>query len=537
MKTVTQRIVNFLKDGNEFASADLADFYQLTTGQLLMDMEDWHTVGNMVLRGDGRETYAIMAGWRYVLPVIADMVYDDAFIDWAARLVNKDGKRLFGNVYLDKLRGRPLPIRIDGIPDGAVIFSGPLARVSGPPLATKWVDSIINDTSRRAIGIATKISRLFWASGGKVAFADNSMRRSADITGLMTGDIANAMGVLTSNMAVARANGTTPVGTMDHWYLGLKVMQYFDLHPDAKETSRADNVKALCHAYREFMRCYPEDGTLLLDLAILEIGLEAAILVLKEFHPKRYGVRLDSGDLGKGSKYIEQRLRANGLEHLKISLTGGLRAINMQNIVQSGAQFDVTGIGEYFQPRGETGRAGSPLEVSISTDIVTKFGFGENPRGLRYSSIKISDMPEKASRGGMLDLWVLSDAEAEGREAYVEVDLARSELILQDGKLTRELESRRLGNGKNRTYAVGTTVRQPMVPLLDNTLATGERYVGASLLTDEAMRARYQAEFARIPADLKKIDGNHGLAPVGLEYAHFSENREMAERGALIHRW
>ncbi|RYG59296.1 MAG: hypothetical protein EON60_10845, partial [Alphaproteobacteria bacterium] len=415
--SVTDRIVNYLKNG-EFASANLTDFYQLTTGAALTDMEGWATTGNMVLRGKGTETYGIMAGWRYILPAIADMRYDDAFIDWAQQLTNSLGQPKLDAGYLNRLRGLPLPITIDAIPDGSVIFPGPLARITGPALATKWVDTAINDITRRGISVATKVARLVWASGGKLALADNSMRRSGDVLGLMVGDICNAMGMPTSNMAVAQANGTKPAGTMDHWFLSLKVVQYYDAYPQANPLDRTTRIDALVYAYRSFIQANPADGALLLDLAPLEEGLEAAIIALQQTAPHNYAVRNDSGNLGTSAVYIRTKLDKAGLGQIRILLSGGLRAVNIFNLVEEGRPFFGAGIGEYFQPHAETKSKG-PHEAPVNTEIVTKFGSGTSPSGKMYNSIKISDEPAKASRGGKLDLWVLTDPDAEGREARI----------------------------------------------------------------------------------------------------------------------
>lgn len=531
--SVTDRIVNYLKNG-EFASANLTDFYQLTTGAALIDMEGWRTTGNMVLRGKGTETYGIMAGWRYILPALAEMRYDDAFIDWARTLTNSLGQPRLDKDYLEKLRGKPLNLTIDAIPDGSVIFPGPLGRIKGPPLVGKWIDSPINDITRRGISVATKIARLLWASGGKLSLADNSMRRSGDILGLMVGDICNSMGMPTSNMAVAQANGTNPAGTMDHWYLGLKVMQYFSEHRDADPFDHKARIQALVFAYLSFIHANPADGALLLDLAPLEEGLEAAIIALKQTTPHNYAVRNDSGNLGTSAVYINAQLNNANLGNIKVLLSGGLRAVNIFNLVEEARPFFGAGIGEYFQPHAETKSKG-PYEAPVNTEIVTKFGSGISPTGELFNSIKISDEPAKASRGGRLDLWALTDAQADGREAHIEVDLNRTDpanfISVEEGHLVRPLTSIRTVDGKQRTFAPGTRVRRPMVRLLENGI-----YVGQPLLTDEKLRENFKRDFDALDAELKPVNGQHSAIPCGVEKEHFLTNRNMAENGALIER-
>lgn len=532
MTKLADRIIQYYMHGENYASANLSDFYHLTTGQVLHRYMDWKAYGTMVLRGDdGKSSYGVMAGMQYMMPIIAKMIYDDAFIDWARGLKNPDGTPKLKKNYLESLRGKPLNVTVDAIPDGHIIYPGPLAYIGGDPIAAKWVDTSMADMFRRCIALATKISRLLWAAKGKVSLAENGMRRAGDPAGFIAADICTMMGVPTSNMSASQANGTTPIGTMDHYYISFLVAVFAKMNKDRfNPARREDRIEALKFAYRSYIEEFPEYGAFLLDLAPLDEGVDAAIQVLNEFHPRHYSMRDDSGDLAAASHYMRQKFNEAGHSQLIFSLTGGLRAINLDALLNQEADMGITGIGEYLGPRGELPRDlhKGLFEIPVNTEIVTKLSLVEAPDGDEIRTIKISDEPLKASRGGNITQLRIPDPEAEGATSHIEVDLTRMAPLTPDGRLTAPLTSRRWATGKTRTYPAGTQVVTPYRRLVAN-----GKYLGENILTHQASFQRYTEDFGALDEKYKTLGGNPA-APTGIELSHFEASRAMAESGALI---
>lgn len=530
-------IKDMLLGTNGFLSAANSDLYHVTTGQALMSMAGGLNTGNMFLRGGKTTPYTVIAGLRYILPALADFRFDKEFIDWAQGLKRPDGQPKFDKDYLNSLRGQPFACQIEMMPDGSVAFPGPIGRVTGDPIQAKWVDTIISDFLRRGSSVATKAARLNWAVDGKVILADNAMRRSNDTAGFMTADIAYMCGLAgSSNMRAAQEGGYPAVGTMDHWYVMLKMAEYFSLHPSVDETDPAQQSMAQQHAFRCFMKEHPDYGALLIDTINVAAGLEDALVVLKEFRPTNYALRIDSGDLASEAKWCAKRLQEAGLNTdstttVSISLSGGLRAVNMASLVrEQNVPFTSSGIGGYFQFGGELARKESDMaEPRVNVEIVTKSGYLIMPDGQALRMIKASENQSKASRPGILERVRLYDEDGMIM-ADVEVDKTRDTYVC-DGELTKSITSLRLDSWRPHSFAAGTKAVTPITPMLD-----GPRIVDESLFDLHACRARFEKEFATLPEVFKPVNGSHASCPVGVERTHYLKWWEMVTGGQIIAR-
>lgn len=534
-------IKNMLLDENGVFSAANSDLYHVTTGQALQNMRGWTNTGNMVLRGTKTTPYTVIAGLRYIIPALANFRFDQEFITWAKAQKRPDGVVKFDPDYLDSLAGMPFDVQIDMMPDGSIAFPGPIGRVTGDPIQAKWVDTIISDFLRRGSSIATKAARLMWAADGKVILADNAMRRSNDTAGLMTADIAYMCGMVgSSNMRAAMVGDYPAIGTMDHWYVMLKMADYFAQNPD-KDPAKPDQERsAQQYAFRCFMKEHPDYGMLLIDTLGVEAGLEDAVLVLKEFNPTHYSLRIDSGDLARNAEWCSTRLKQEGLDKtVSISLSGGLRAVNMWSLVQvQNAPFTASGIGGYFQFGGENRKRESDLyEPPVNTEIVTKSGYAASPdQAQAFRMIKLSEDPAKSSRPGVLDRWRLYD-DTGMIMADVEVDLTQTpaEDFIQTvggvSVLKQDITSQRLDTWRPKTFAAGTSVEQMIEPML-----RGPELVDEDLFDLKQARDRFEAGSDRLPEDYKRVDGSHAANPVGVEQEHYLRWQNMSARGQIISR-
>ncbi|MFZ2620229.1 MAG: hypothetical protein WAX89_05085 [Alphaproteobacteria bacterium] len=513
---------NLLMENDGFA-ADGTDFYHMTTGQAMRHARGINH-GSMVLRGSKNSTYTVIGGLKHILPAIAAFRFDREFVQWAKSLRLPNGQPTLSAEYLDSKLGQPLDVRMGFMPDGSVAFPGPIGWVTGRPDVVKMLDTPISDMLRRGSMVATKAARLkHIAALGNFKVADNSMRRSADPLGLITADICGMVGLPTSNMRAARARGANPVGTMDHWYVMAMMSEWFSQHPTADPKLHENIRAAQQYAFHCFVQANPEYGALLLDTISLEWGLEDAIIVLKEFNPQNYSVRLDSGDLAAGTRWVRQQLDAAGLPHITIALSGGLRAANLASLVAEEVPFNAAGVGEYFKDGGERARDANKdlFEAPVNVEIVTKLSYSDDGQGQSFRHIKLSETPAKASRGGLIDRVRLLKKDHGDYQllADVEVDNLRHP---QEGRaLQRPLTSLRLDTLKPRTFAEDTICIRPIVELLNGPV------LKKVLLDDGTARSRFEAQFAWLSDDLKKVNGSHAGCPVGVEREHYLNWQRM----------
>jgi hypothetical protein len=290
--------------------------------------------------------------------------------------------------------------------------------------------------------------------------------------------------------------------------------EYFAMNPHADANDVGEQRAAQRHAFRCFLQEFPEYGILLIDTVSLEFGLEDAIIVLKEFNPQHYGLRIDSGDLGTGTIWCRQQLQEAGLSHITIALSGGLRAANLYSLVQQGVPFNSAGIGEYFQFGGERQRRPEDLyEAPVNAEIVTKAGHAQAPDGQGFILAKMSETLGKTSHSGVLDRWRLLDAGGQ-LLADVEVDLLKTGEAVDT--LPTDLTSLRLDTFKPKTFKARTHLVRPIVPLL-----RGPELINPDQLTDKASHQRFVDASNHLPDNFKRVDGSHTGCPVGIERLHY----------------
>ena len=209
-------------------------------------------------------------------------------------------------------------------------------------------------------------------------------------------------------------------------------------------------------AFRAYVRAYPDDGTLLVDTYDTRRGIENAVLVADEL--KRDGhqlgaVRLDSGDLLNLSRIARRELDGAGLQAVRVIASGGLDEFQIDRLVKDGAMIDGFGVG-------------TQLGVSVDApalDIVYKLVSFEGRPVLKLSS---------------------------GKETWV------------DAKQVW----RRVGDDGTYAGDILALAGEPVPdsePLLEPVMRGGELVADLPTLNDA--RARWQREYALLPANLRRI--------------------------------
>ena len=177
--------------------------------------------------------------------------------------------------------------------------------------------------------IATKASRVVCAAKGK-SVIEFGLRREHGVDAGMkvarSSYIAGCQG--TSNVLAGQVYGIPVFGTMAHSF----IMSY------PKEID----------AFRAFVKTFPNKSTLLIDTYDDISGAEKAAVIAKELEGKGFrlgGVRLDSGDLAKDSKKVRKILDDQGLEYVKIFVSGDLDEYAIAELLSSNAKIDSFGVG------------------------------------------------------------------------------------------------------------------------------------------------------------------------------------------------
>jgi nicotinate phosphoribosyltransferase len=94
-------------------------------------------------------------------------------------------------------------------------------------------------------------------------------------------------------------------------------------------------------AFRDFLKVFPEESTLLVDT----YNVRAAIEKIIELGRKPGGIRLDSGDVLADSRWARQRLDGVGWKDVQIFASGDLEENRIEALLRSGASIDAFGVG------------------------------------------------------------------------------------------------------------------------------------------------------------------------------------------------
>ncbi|MCJ7632026.1 nicotinate phosphoribosyltransferase, partial [Candidatus Bathyarchaeota archaeon] len=101
-------------------------------------------------------------------------------------------------------------------------------------------------------------------------------------------------------------------------------------------------------AFRNFVKTFPENSTLLIDTYNDLKGAENAVVVAKQMEKEGFrlnAVRLDSGNLLEISKSVRRILDMHGLTYVKIFASGDLDEYVIEDLLEEGAKIDAFGVG------------------------------------------------------------------------------------------------------------------------------------------------------------------------------------------------
>lgn len=365
----------------------LTDLYELTMMQGYFENEDVNqtVIFDMFYRNNPEGNgYAICAGLEQLIDYVKNLHFTEDEIDYLKSL------GIFKPAFLAYLRDFRFTGDIYAIPEGTVIFPRePLVKVIAPIMQAQLIETALLNIINHQSLIATKTARIVRAAQGDGVMEFGCRRAQgpdAAIYGARAAIIAGCVG--TSNVLCGQMFHVPVSGTHAHsWIMSF---------PD--ELS----------AFRAYAKLYPDACILLIDTYdTLDSGLPHAIQVFKELreqgiHPKRYGIRMDSGDLAYLSKKVKAALDAEGFTDAIISASNDLDEGLIGSLKAQGATINSWGVGTNLITSKDCPAFGGVYKLAA---------IWNEPEQRFEPKIKISENAEKITNPGDKKIYRIYDLE------------------------------------------------------------------------------------------------------------------------------
>lgn len=327
----------------------ITDLYQLTMANALFKkgMHERKVVFDRFYRKNPFDGgYTVVAGIQHLVDFVKNFRYDAEDIEYLRSL------GIFYPEFLDYLKDFRFHGDIYAMPEGTVAFPGEiLLRFHGTTTEAMLIETGLSMIMNHESLIATKARRVRTVAP-KDALMEFGLRRaqghSAGLWGARAAMIGGFNG--TSNVEAGCLFGIPVLGTMAHsWSMS------FDTELEA---------------FEEYVRQYHDNLILLADTYnVLEMGVPHAIQVFKELKakgqlPKKYGIRIDSGDLGYLSREATRMFTEAGFPDAIISGSNDLDEYLIQSLKEQGCTVTSWGVGTKIITADGTSALGGVFKMS-----------------------------------------------------------------------------------------------------------------------------------------------------------------------------
>jgi nicotinate phosphoribosyltransferase len=308
----------------------LTDLYELTmaAGYLQTGFDGRATFELFVRHLPKRRNYLVAAGLEQALEFLENVHFTPAEIDYLRR------HRVFRHVR-DEFFGYLAKFRFTGdvwaVPEGTLVFPGePMLRVTAPIIEGQILETFLLATLSYQTMVASKAARVVTAAKGR-QIVDFGARRAHGSEASLLAARAAAIGGCegTSNVLAGQQFGMNTYGTQAHsWVMA---------HEGEAE------------AFRNFLDAFPDDAVLLLDTYNVRNALAEIIAMGR----KPAGVRLDSGNLAKDSRWVRRELDRAGWKDVKVFASGDLDESKIAALLAKEAAIDAFGVGTALATPGD----------------------------------------------------------------------------------------------------------------------------------------------------------------------------------------
>ncbi len=362
----------------------LTDLYELTMmqGYYYKQSQNETVVFDVFFRQNPcNNGYSICAGLDQVISYIKNLNFTYEDVDYLR------GLGIFSEEFLHYLSGFHFSGDTYAIPEGTVVFpKEPLLKVIAPIMEAQLVETAILNIINHQSLIATKTSRIVFAANGS-GIMEFGLRRAqgpdAGLYGARAAMIGGCVG--TSNVLAGQLFDVPVMGTHAHSW----IMSFEDEYT----------------AFKTYADMYPDNCTLLVDTYdTLKSGVPNAIRVFqeckKEGHVlKKYGIRLDSGDLAYLSKEARKMLDAAGFPDATIVASNDLDEYLLHDLGLQGAKIDSWGVGTNLITSKDCPSFGGVYKLAATMDKDGNF----------IPKIKISENTEKITNPGNKTIYRIYD--------------------------------------------------------------------------------------------------------------------------------
>lgn len=416
----------------------LTDFYEITMMQGYFKNEKNNDV--VVFDAFYRENpchggYAVCAGLEQVIDYIKNLHFEKEDIEYLR------AQNCFGEDFLEYLSTFKFSGDIYAVPEGSVVFPmEPMVKVVAPIMEAQLVETAILTMINHQSLIATKAARVCYAAKGD-PIMEFGLRRAqgpdAGTLGARAAVIAGCAG--TSNVLSAKLFNMPALGTHAHsWVMS------FDSELEA---------------FRKYADCFPQNVTLLVDTYdTLRSGVPNAIKVFEELRaagklPKKYGIRLDSGDLAYLSKKARKLLDAAGFADAGICASSDLDEYLIESLKSQNCAINSWGVGTNLITSKDWPAFGGVYKLAAI-----------KKNGLFIPRIKLSENPIKITNPGNKTIFRIYE-KATGK---IKADLiAFADETIDETKELKLFDPN--ATWKRTTLEPGTyTVRELLVPIFKN---------------------------------------------------------------------
>ncbi len=355
---------------------------------LLTDLYELTMMQGYFFEGDRNETvvfdafyrsnpnnngYSIAAGLEQAIEYIHRLHFEDSDIAY----LRSTG--MFREEFLIYLREFQFTGDIYAIPEGSVMFPRePFLKVIAPIMQAQLIETALLNIINHQSLIATKAARVVHAAAGEPVL-EFGLRRAqgpdAGIYGARAAMIGGCAG--TSNVLAGKLFDVPVMGTHAHsWIMSF---------PDELT------------AFRTYAKLYPDSCILLVDTYdTLKSGVPNAIKVFREMKEsgmelKKYGIRLDSGDLAYLSKKAKKMFDDAGFEDVIISASNDLDEQIISSLKLQGAKVNSWGVGTNLITSRDCPAFGGVYKLAAIFD---------RERGDFIPKIKLSENAEKITNPG-----------------------------------------------------------------------------------------------------------------------------------------
>ena len=300
--------------------------------------------------------------------------------------------------------------------------------------------TILNLINHQSL-IATKTSRVVYAADGD-GIMEFGLRRAqgpdAGLYGARAAIIGGCVG--TSNVLAGQLFDVPVMGTHAHSW----IMTFPDEYT----------------AFKYYAELYPDNCTLLVDTYdTLKSGVPNAIRVFQEFKDagkplKKYGIRLDIGDLAYLSKKARKMLDEAGFPDASICASNDLDEYLLHDLKAQGAAINSWGVGTHLITSKDCPSFGGVYKLSAI----------KNENGEFIPKIKISENTEKITNPGNKTIYRVYEKETGKIKADLICFADETFDESQDLLLFDPLET-----WKKTKLAGGTyTMREMLIPIFKN---------------------------------------------------------------------